>query len=320
MEFAVKAFRFVVYSLVIYGCFEDNVAKIRAEDTSLEEKANKGGGIVFLDKEFPSISNPMKGPKKYGERKESYTADDEDGEKETDDSGSGDEIAYMQSDDPSSDDQSLNAQSSLNAGTKSVNISPTRVLDQAVSAMSAVSAKVVTIAPSSNTTVNIAPTTPSDGNSSNTVATNPLYSTPYMSTTANTIDTIYSIHARPFMSSQLGSSGPSSSAVVSRSTIANPTGIATKQSTVETTTKAKDGGNVETQKDPPLNEAEGRKTLFGFVTIEILVALLAGAACAVILLIFLVHRLKKRNEGSYELQESLSLKTGGYNEEKEVFV
>ncbi|KAJ7370506.1 hypothetical protein OS493_032072 [Desmophyllum pertusum] len=141
-----------------------------------------------------------------------------------------------------------------------------------------------------------------------------------MSTTANTIDTIYSIHARPFMSSQLGSSGPSSSAVVSRSTIANPTGIATKQSTVETTTKAKDGGNVETQKDPPLNEAEGRKTLFGFVTIEILVALLAGAACAVILLIFLVHRLKKRNEGSYELQESLSLKTGGYNEEKEVFV
>lgn len=72
------------------------------------------------------------------------------------------------------------------------------------------------------------------------------------------------------------------------------------------------------KKDP--NEREQRKTLFGFVTIEILVALLAGAACAVVLLIFLVYRLKKRNEGSYELQESISLKTAAHTEEKEVFV
>lgn len=82
---------------------------------------------------------------------------------------------------------------------------------------------------------------------------------------------------------------------------------------VNPTTKEKN--NVQHQQDP-----KEKKTLFAFVTIEILIALLAGAACTVILLVFLVHRLKKRNEGSYELRETLMIKSGATAEEKEVFV
>ncbi|XP_067048102.1 syndecan-3-like [Acropora muricata] len=82
---------------------------------------------------------------------------------------------------------------------------------------------------------------------------------------------------------------------------------------VNPTTKEKN--NVQHQQDP-----KEKKTLFAFVTIEILIALLAGAACTVILLVFLVHRLKKRNEGSYELRETLMMKSGATAEEKEVFV
>lgn len=82
---------------------------------------------------------------------------------------------------------------------------------------------------------------------------------------------------------------------------------------VNPTTKEKN--NVQQQQDP-----KEKKTLFAFVTIEILIALLAGAACTVILLVFLVHRLKKRNEGSYELRETLMIKSGATAEEKEVFV
>ena len=90
----------------------------------------------------------------------------------------------------------------------------------------------------------------------------------------------------------------------------------TSRSTKTTETTTKEGNHVANQKDP----SPRKNTLFGFVTIEILVALLAGAACAVILVVFLVYRLKKRGEGSYELQETLMLKSGGYSEEKEVFV
>ena len=83
--------------------------------------------------------------------------------------------------------------------------------------------------------------------------------------------------------------------------------------TVHSTTKGEN--DALGQQDP-----KEKKTLFAFVTIEILVALLAGAACTVILLVFLVHRLKKRHEGSYELQETLMIKSGATAEEKEVFV
>ena len=61
-------------------------------------------------------------------------------------------------------------------------------------------------------------------------------------------------------------------------------------------------------------------TTKGSNDVQILVPLLAGAACAVVLLTFFGYRLKKRNEGSYELQETLILNSGGFTKEKEVFV
>lgn len=66
-----------------------------------------------------------------------------------------------------------------------------------------------------------------------------------------------------------------------------------------------------------------KKTLFGFVTIEILIALLAGALFSILLVAFLVYRLKKRNEGSYELSETIALRPKELDEmssKKEVFV
>ena len=57
VEFNMKVFRFVICSLVIYGCFEGDVAKIEADNTALEKKTNKVGGeqnnIGILDEEFP---------------------------------------------------------------------------------------------------------------------------------------------------------------------------------------------------------------------------------------------------------------------------
>ena len=316
-----KIFRFVICSVVIYGCFEGNVAKIGAEDAALEEKTNKVGGeenkFVILDEEFPNVSYPELKTKseKDGERKKysDYTVDDEDGEKET----SGDEEEYMQSDEPSpldENDKSLNVESSSNSGQKLSITYSTRALPT-VSANA--TANFVRTAPTGNKTVIIQPTTRTDGNSSDTVASNPLFSTPYMSG-RNTIDTATAVKSSIHTPSLSGAL-KSSSAIVTRSTSVNPTGLTTEETkTIQTTTKG--GGDVQNQKDPTPNETEDRKTLFGFVTIEILVALLAGAACAVILLVFLVHRLKKRNEGSYELQETVNLKTAGYAEEKEVFV
>ena len=321
-----KFFRFVICSLVIYGCFEGDVAKIEADNVALEEKTNKVGGegnrIVILDEEFPDepyVEIRTKRETDGGKEKYSgYTGDDEDGEKETDGLGSGDEEKYVQSDEPSSpideNAENLNAQGNSSSRQKLTGTSSaTRAIGQTVSVNASATVGFVTNASSGNSTINIAPSTKSDENSSNTVATNPLYSTPYMRA-VNTIDTV-TVKSSPSFSSPV--KAPKTSRVlVSRSTIVNPTGLATEQSkTIEATTKG--DGDVLNQKDPPPEE---RKTLFGFVTIEILVALLAGAACAVILLVFLVHRLKKRNEGSYELQEMLNLKTAGYAEEKEVFV
>lgn len=327
-----KFFRFVICSLVIYGCFEGHVAKIEADNAALEEKTNKVGGegnrIVILDEEFPDEPNVEVRTKREtdgGKEKYSgYNGDDEDGEKETDGLGSGDEEEYMQSDEPSSpideNAENLNAQGNSSSRQKLTGTSSaTRAIGQTVSVNASATVAFVTNASSGNSTINIAPTTRSDGNSSNTVVTNPLYSTPYMRA-VNTIDTVtaMTVESSPLFSSLVKAS-KTFRVVVSRSTFVNLTGLATEQSkTIEPTTK--DDGDVLNQKDPPPEENEGRETLFGFVTIEILVALLAGAACAVILLVFLVHRLKKRNEGSYELQEMLNLKTAGYAEEKEVFV
>ena len=90
----------------------------------------------------------------------------------------------------------------------------------------------------------------------------------------------------------------------------------------ETTPTENTADNGVDEEDPLPRESK-KKTLFGFVTIEILIAVLAGAACAVILVAFLVYRIKKRNEGSYELSETMTLKGttySGKDSEKEVFV
>ena len=322
-----KFFRFVMFNLVIYGCFEGNAAKIGSENAALKEKTNKVGGeenkIVTLDEEFPNepyveIRTKRETDGKTEKYSAGYISEDENGEKETDGLGTGDEGEYIQSDEPSApidgnDEKKLNVQRNSSSG-RNLTGTTTRALGQTVSAnVSATVTGFVTNTPSGNATINIAPTTRSDGNSSNTVVTNPLYSTPHMRA-VNTIDAA-TVKSSPLLSSQVVASTSFSVLVITRSTIVDPTRLATEQSTtIETTTKG--DGDVLDQKE----ENEGRKTLFGFVTIEILVALLAGAACAVILLVFLVHRLKKRNEGSYELQETLNLNTAGYAEEKEVFV
>lgn len=78
--------------------------------------------------------------------------------------------------------------------------------------------------------------------------------------------------------------------------------------------------NVKAQRDPT---EKPKKTLFGFVTVEILIALLAGALFSILLVAFLVYRLKKRNEGSYELSETIALRPKELDEmgtKKEVFV
>ena len=86
-----------------------------------------------------------------------------------------------------------------------------------------------------------------------------------------------------------------------------------------TTTARKTTADVDANADPT---EQPKETLFGFVTLEILIALLAGAACAVILVAFLVYRLRKRNEGSYELCEMVNYSDTytGKDGEKEVFV
>lgn len=324
-----KFFRFVICSLVIYGCFEGDVAKIEADNAALKEKTNnvggEGNGIVILEEGFadePYVEIRTKRETDGGKEKYSgYNGDDEDGENETDGPGSGDEEEYVQSDEPSppidENAENLNAQGNSSSRQKLTGTSSaTRAIGLTVSVSASATVGFVTNAPSGNSTINIAPTTRSDGNSSNTVVTNPLYSTPYVRA-VNTIDTV-TVKSSPSFSSLVKAS-KTFHVLVSRSTIVSPTGLVTEQpKTIEATTKG--DGDVLNQKDLPPEENEGRKTLFGFVTIEILVALLAGAACAVILLVFLVHRLKKRNEGSYELQEMLNLKTAGYAEEKEVFV
>ena len=326
-----KFFRFVICSLVIYSCFKGDAAKIEADNVALEKQTNTVGGeenkIMILDEEFPDEPYvEIRTKRETDGNKEKYsghTFDDEDGEKETDGLGSGDEEEYVQSDEPSAptdgNDHNLNVQGNSTTERKVTGAtSATRALGQTVSANASATVGFVTIAPSGNTTINITPTTRIGENSSNTVVTSPQYSTPYIRA-VSTIDTAI-VKSPPSSSlTTLVTSSETSRVLVSRSTIVNPTGIATEQSkTIETTTKG--DGDVQNRKDPPPGESKGRTTLFGFVTIEILVALLAGAACAVILLVFLVHRLKKRNEGSYELQETINLKTAAYTEEKEVFV
>lgn len=338
MAIVMKAFHFVVYSLLIYGFFQDKLAKIGAEDPALGRKVNKVSGqerdILILNEELADVRVKRETERRAGVGKaESHsTIDDEDGEfEENGDLGSG-KTMDIQGDDPG--DQNLEAS---NVNTKpELNGTALRVGDLKTSTANIYSTIVLTVG--SWTTSNVIETTKyvHDVNITSsatavaaTATTTPLLITAHRVSAdvpntadieASVLSSVKSSSRESIISTRDGTraSVKPSSVLVLSSSSARPTAPATKQpSTIETTTK--ESNDVQNQKDPSPKRKE-KKTLFGFVTIEILVALLAGAACAIILLIFLVHRLKKRNEGSYELQEMLMLKSGGYAEEKEVFV
>lgn len=324
MEFVERALRVAICSLLIYGCFEGNFVQIGAQKAALSESTNNGGGeeisIVLLNDEFHKVSKSehRRITKRDVESKE--PVDDEDTSKENPESGDEAYNMEMQSDEQSSPSDGNDARSSAQNSTKPLKVENKLSVTSTRALKESILVNVSTASPS-KVKIDISSTRKYDGNSSDTVAINPQHSTPgIMGASIDAIVTTWivksSIHITSIVSSKIRAT-ETSSELLSRSAIINPTKLpTTRPKTGETSPKG--GSDVETQKDP--KESERRKTLFGFVTIEILVALLAGAACAVILLIFLVYRLKKRNEGSYELQESMSLKTAAYAEEKEVFV
>ena len=330
MAIIMKTFHFVVYILVIYSCLEDKVANVGAQDDpSLEGNINSFGrqerDILILNEEISDVSSSRENLKGEMERKDSlgkaefHTIDDEDGEiDENEDLGSGKRDMNIQGDEPASpsdggDQENIDPElnnSSIRAPAKTLTVSSTTVV---VTTSSWTTSKMITATKSINL-----------GNTTSSVASTatPLLLIPHATTgVQNTIDAsaLSSAHLSSLGTSIISTRAARASTVmvISPSSLGPTAPTAKQPTTVKTATKQ--GSDVENQKDPSPKQKE-KKTLFGFVTIEILVALLAGAACAVILVIFLVYRLKKRNEGSYELQETLMLKSGGYAEEKEVFV
>lgn len=331
MTFSMKPFRSVVCILVIYGCFDCKIAPIGASDPALVENVNKGSeqerkAFILNEDDLFDVSSYHKQVErrenKYDKGEtESYTIDDEDGERIKRAVGSGDENDHdsdIQADEPaaSSDGggkQHLNSSSlsTVFVSTITSDIS-TRSLDKIVSLNSTAIASSTPLMGITTFNVIVSTSVLHDVSASKSD-----FSTPSLSTIHGSSDTKTKTSMEPSFSASVLVTRVTraSSVVVSTSSsfsLIEPTSPSTK--TTETTTK--EGNDVANQKDP----SPRKKTLFGFVTIEILVALLAGAACAVILVVFLVYRLKKRGEGSYELQETLMLKSGGYSEEKEVFV
>lgn len=324
-----KPFRSVVCILVIYGCFDCKIAPIGASDPALVENVNKGSeqerkAFILNEDDLFDVSSYHKQVErrenKYDKGEtESYTIDDEDGERVKRAVGSGDENDHdsdIQADEPaaSSDGggkQHLNSSSlgTVFVSTITSDIS-TRSLDKIVSLNSTAIASSTPLMGITTFNVIVSTSVLHDVSASKSD-----FSTPSLSTIHGSSDTKTKTSMEPSFSASVLVTRVTraSSVVVSTSSsfsLIEPTSPSTK--TTETTTKE----DVANQKDP----SPRKNTLFGFVTIEILVALLAGAACAVILVVFLVYRLKKRGEGSYELQETLMLKSGGYSEEKEVFV
>lgn len=337
MTFFMKPFQSVVCILVIYGCFDCKIAPIGASDPALVENVNKGSeqerkAFILNEDDLFDVSSYHKQVErrenKYDKGEtESYTIDDEDGERVKRAVGSGGENDYdsdIQADEPaaSSDGggkQHLNSSSlgTVFVSTITSDIS-TRSLDKIVSLNSTAIASSTPLMGITTFNVIVSTSVLHDVSTSKSD-----FSTPSLSTIHGSSDTKTKSHTNVFASMETSFSASvlvtrvtgASSVVVSTSSIFSliePTSTSTK--TIDTTTK--EGNDVAHQEDP----SPRKKTLFGFVTIEILVALLAGAACAVILVVFLVYRLKKRSEGSYELQETLMLKSGGYSDEKEVFV
>ncbi|KAK2548237.1 Syndecan-2-B [Acropora cervicornis] len=56
-------------------------------------------------------------------------------------------------------------------------------------------------------------------------------------------------------------------------------------------------------KDKDLDNTAGEKEVMKVLTAEVIAAVVVGAVCAVILIAFLVYRLRKRDEGSYSLSD-----------------
>lgn len=56
-------------------------------------------------------------------------------------------------------------------------------------------------------------------------------------------------------------------------------------------------------KDKDLDNTAGEKEVMKVLTTEVIAAVVVGAVCAVILIAFLVYRLRKRDEGSYSLSD-----------------
>lgn len=337
MTFFMKPFQSVVCILVIYGCFDCKIAPIGASDPALVENVNKGSeqerkAFILNEDDLFDVSSYHKQVErrenKYDKGEtESYTIDDEDGERVKRAVASGDEKDHdsdIQADEPaaSSDGggkQHLNSSSlgTVFVSTITSDIS-TRSQDKIVSLNSTAIASSTPLMGITTFNVIVSTSVLHDVSTSKSD-----FSTPSLSTIHGSSDTKTKSHTNVFASMETSFSASvlvtrvtgASSVVVSTSSIFSliePTSTSTK--TIDTTTK--EVNDVAHQEDP----SPRKKTLFGFVTIEILVALLAGAACAVILVVFLVYRLKKRSEGSYELQETLMLKSGGYSDEKEVFV
>lgn len=331
MTFSMKPFRSVVCILVIYGCFDCKIAPIGASDPALVENVNKGSeqerkAFILNEDDLFDVSSYHKQVErrenKYDKGEtESYTIDDEDGERVKRAVGSGDENDHdsdIQADEPAASSngggkQHLNSSSlgTVFVSTITSDIS-TRSLDKIVSLNSTAIASSTPLMGITTFNVIVSTSVLHDVSASKSD-----FSTPSLSTIHGSSDTKTKTSMEPSFSASVLVTRVTraSSVVVSTSSsfsLIEPTSPSTK--TTETTTK--EGNDVANQKDP----SPRKNTLFGFVTIEILVALLAGAACAVILVVFLVYRLKKRGEGSYELQETLMLKSGGYSEEKEVFV
>lgn len=339
MAITLKAFHFVMYSLLIYSSFRDKLNRIAAEDPAeLGRKVNRIGAeernILILNERLSDTSSSRERFKREagrtydaGKAESHTTVDDEDSElEENAELGSGDS---MQGDEPASSPN--NGDQNLDAPQSEINTTSVHVI--ATSKTSTANAHVNVIVPTtaSLTTLPEAVSTSSVHGANTTTATitttMPIFITSHATTDKpNTIDieaSVFSSVKSTFNTTIIISSRHNTRAstqlstvgVLGASTALPSTSPTERPPTFETSTK----GNNNVQREPSPKPKE-KKTLFGFVTIEILVALLAGAACAVILLIFLVHRLKKRNEGSYELQETLMLKSGGYAEEKEVFV
>lgn len=57
------------------------------------------------------------------------------------------------------------------------------------------------------------------------------------------------------------------------------------------------------KKDKDLDNTAGEKEVMKVLTTEVIAAVVVGAVCAVILIAFLVYRLRKRDEGSYSLSD-----------------